>query len=130
MDAGGGEERWGREEEEDEDAPGLTRGAARLGMLEAGRTSPHGIGEKGTSACLIPGCIFGMEDQCCGCPVLLLHQQRDATSTGLADVAPELLDPEIKGWGAVGSPLGLQPHLTPCVSVISESQRGLGWKGP
>lgn len=50
-----------------------------------------------------------------GCPMLLLQQQRDATSTRLADVAPKLLDPEIKGLGAVGSPLGLQlrrPGLT------------------
>lgn len=62
----------------------------------------------------MPGCFFqgwniGVVAPT-GCPIPLLQQQRDATGARLADVAPELLDPEIKGLGAVGSPLGLQPR--------------------
>lgn len=73
------------------------------GMVEAGETLPCGL-ESNTSIpkmldirCLCRGGRPHIVPPM-GCPILLLHQQHDANSMRLADMAQDLLDPGIKGF--------------------------------
>lgn len=104
---------------------------SRNGMVEAGGgTLPHGLG-KNTSIPKMLDISFCRGGRLhvvppTGCPILLLHQQHDANGTRLADMAQDILNPEIKGvWesSAIATTWSW-PHITPLACKRYARNRG------